>query len=297
MNVIIRIILFSMFILFSGCFGGFPATEEGGKIEGYVRDILSSEPVDLATVKVQDVQYITTADGHFPLVRGGENPYIIPNGSGDSYSVRKDNYYNKTGTSLFSYGQKNLITYITPKPDSGKKYFISGQVSSGDETLEGATIVVNGTFADESYFEKTDSNKNYLIEIPASTVNVYVFKDGYEAQSKVLDLEDDMTMNFDLIEKESVKYGTIKGQIVGFNEESCGNSVITMGQRNSNKYQFVMASTEGHYTIYGVPAGEVQISVRAPGFYKESAASGNLVTVAEGETVYKNIKMEYISGE
>jgi len=80
------ILLLSILSLF-GCFGGYEDPKKVGIIEGYVIDVLNGDTLSNTVVKLQDVSYTTAEDGYFPLVRSGEDPYIIPKDSGDSYRI------------------------------------------------------------------------------------------------------------------------------------------------------------------------------------------------------------------
>jgi len=302
-----KIILLIILLAVAGCFGGYEDEGKIGIIEGYVIDIISGETVADTVVKVQDISYITASDGYFPLSRSGDDPYIIPKESGDSYRIDNEAYYLKTGVTRLSYGQKNLMAFITPKPIvregemEPKKFSVAGEIySEGTGTLlRGATVVINGVFTEIPYMEVLDSNSSFLISnIPESKINVYVFKDGYDSYSKVIDLnEDKLDLLIYLRENSSKEYGTLNGQITGYNNEACGHSIISWGQKGSNRYQFTMTDTFGNYTLYGLPVGLNQITVKSPGFYNSSPASENQIEISAGEISLHNVKMEYIKGD
>ena len=301
----IVIALLTLFLI--SCHGGYKDNEKIGTIEGYIKDILTENTVSNTTVKVQDVEFITGNDGYFPLVRDGGDPYIIPKESGDSYRIDNSNYYLKTGISIFSYGQKNLIGYITPKPitRAGEvepiKFSIAGQIyaDATGESLEGATVVINGVFQEISYMEVLDKNSSFLVTgIPESEINVYIFKNGYEPNSTIINLnEDKLDLRIYLRDNKDRTYGEVMGQVSGYNNETCGHSVITVGQKGSNYYQFIMSDSFGNYIIYGMKSGEGQIAVKSPGFYYPSAANDNRIDVVANSTTIHNVKMQYIKGD
>lgn len=302
-----KLILLLIVLNLFGCFGGYDDPKKVGIIEGYVIDILNGNTLSDTVVKVQDVSYVTAADGYFPLVRSGEDPYIIPKDSGDSYRIENSKYYLKTGVTIFSYGQKNLIAYLTPKPIikegalEPRRFVVAGQIYSDStgENLNGATVVVNGIFTEIPYMEILDTNSSFMIkDIPESKINLYIFKNGYEPSSQVIDLsEDKLDLKIYLRENPDKKYGNVTGQVYGYNDETCGNSIVTIGQQGSNYYQFSMADSFGNYTIYGVVEGDNQLTVKSPGFYNPSPASKNQIKVEASKVTIHNIKMEYIKGE
>ncbi len=264
-------ILIWLIVFIAGCFGGFPEVKKTGIIEGYIKDIITDETVPYIEVRLQDVVYETQADGRFPLVRGGDDPYIIPKDSGDSYKIsdkvedttdvttvkRETKYYEKSGVSIFTYGQKNLIGYVTPKADTTKKYMIAGKVFSGTALVSDADVVISGTFAGESYKTKTDINGVFSVsEIPKSYINIYIYKNDYKSYSKIINLtEDYVNEQIQLAEESGRKYGDITGQVAGFNNEVCGYSIVSWGVRGSSDYQFCIADSFGSYTLYGIPEG------------------------------------------
>ncbi|BDU51268.1 carboxypeptidase-like regulatory domain-containing protein [Haliovirga abyssi] len=295
---IILVIILS--ITLGGCFGGFPEVKKVGIIEGYVKDILTNQTLGQVTIRVQDVTFVTDNDGYFPLVRDSETqPYIIPKASGDGYSMKKDGYYGETGVSVFSYGQKNLIGYLTPKA-SDKIYSINGVARDNTgKILEGVTVIVNGVFSGESFKKVTDSNGVFVFDkIPGGNINIYAFKDGYTAYSTGrINLSSNKEVSVEIREDTTIKYGTIKGGISGFNKELCGHSLVVWGQEGSKEYQFTVADTNGKYTLYGIPEGKSQISVKSPGMYQPSPGSENIVAVTAGAITLHDVQMQYIKGE
>lgn len=299
MKRIREIILGILLLVVTGCQGRFPEITSEGKIEGYIRDIMTNEPIAVSQVQIIDILGSTDGDGYFTLYRETNNEdemYLIPNSSGNSYSIKKAGYYSKKGITMLKYGQKNLLGYLAPMP-SATRYVVTGKVTSKlNGYIENATVVINTPFDSESfkYEVKTNINGSFEIsDVPEGKINIYIYKDGYEPFSKIINLNRNwMDDIITITENSSKKYGDICGNVSDVKGNFCDNAKISIGQENSGYYQFTMADTNGNYIIKGVPAGDAQLTVKAPGFYKENTKK---VTVSAGAITYdNNIVMQYL---
>ena len=306
----VKKIIISLILIISllGCFGGFPEVKKVGIIEGYIKDSITGKTVGNTFVKVSDdFSYVTDSDGYFPLVnrKDEEDPYFIPKENGNSYQITNGNYHNKEGTNIFSYGQKNLIGYITPKV-SDKSNYIEIEVSDEDGLLEGANVIINGTFttADNGIDEIpitgiTSVDGKVTKELPNGWLSIYVYKDGYIPKYKEINFIEEQNYSFELSKNEDIKFGDVDGIIRGFKigtgEGQAENGFGAIVKING---QWCMADSGGKYTLKGIPAGNQVITVKMPGFYQTYT---EVIEIKEGyndNTIESSIiNMEPIKGE
>ena len=297
-KIIISLIL-SISLL--GCFGGFPEVKKVGILEGYIKDSITGKTVGNTFVKVsEDFSYVTNSDGYFPLVNrdNEEDPYFIPKENGNSYQITNENYHNKEGVNIFSYGQKNLIGYITPNVSDNSNY-IDIKVSDSDGLLEGVNVIINGTFTtvDNGIDEipiigKTSVDGKVTKEIPNGWLNIYVYKDGYRPKYKELNFQEESNYIFELEKDEDIKFGDVEGVVKGFGTETQHESGF--GAIVEINGEWCMADSGGKYILKGIESGTQIITVRMPGFYQDYSGT---VEVEENEKSIKDIDMEPMIGE
>lgn len=306
----------------SGCFGGFPEVKRVGIIEGYVKDIFSDDPIGNAVVRIQDVEYQTDGQGFFPLYRRSattvDDQFIVPKEKGDAYSLTRSGYRGKMGVNIFAFGQKNLMGYMTPYPGKNR-YEVIGKIgSSAKDKLEGINVIVNSLASGEPFKTITDSNGVFNISnVPEGIVNIYIYAEGYNSFSKTITLDGDWNEDVKLTINSTKKYGEVVGQIRGYQNEGCGFSFVSWGQRGSDSYQFNIADASGAFHLYGIPIaknsastttsgstiivnnGETTLFVRAQGFYKDNNPETTKVKISTDESgfIYNTINMEMIPGE
>jgi hypothetical protein len=191
--VAVVFLTFALALGLLGCGGGqgynSPAT---GNIAGTVKDDAGVAILG-ATVVVEeaDLSAITDADGYYLL----EN---IPAGTYD-VAASAYNYYPQAATVIVEKG-KIATQDFTPQAIQTYtvSYTVSGTVTDKDteEPIVGAMVIIKGT----GWSATTEDDGSYSIsDVEAGTYDITASKSGYINQTETITVEDDITVDFELI--------------------------------------------------------------------------------------------------
>ena len=280
-----NIILILGVVLFTGCFGGFGEpvdNKKWGDIEGRILNIIDGKPIGNVDVRIGDLRDESDDSGFFAI-----NLEMVED-AGNTYSLTNSNYNHHTGKIIFSYGQKNIVSYICPKVDEAKSFVIRGTVGDGVESIEGVNVTISGV--GYSMSTTTDKNGYYFFSNPAKGKNlsVHMYKNGYSSYSEwfTLDDEADGLINYNEIEEDDeAGYAEIEGIVGG---KGGAYAKVSFGD------YYVIADNNGGFEMEGIPIGERYIKVRPTGFFEEKIVS---VTVEAGGNNVGEIEMESTKGE
>jgi hypothetical protein len=209
-------LIFVLALGFLGCSGGqgysSPAT---GNIAGTVKDEADVIIVG-ATVVVEeaDLLVITDADGYYIL----EN---IPVGTYD-VATFADNHYPQTATVTVEKDEIVIQDFIIPQ--AIRAYTLSGMVTDKDTEgpLGGATVTIEGT----GWSATTEDDGSYSIsDVEAGTYDITASKSGYTNQTETVTVEDDTTVDFELI--ALVQYDLTINSTAGVSVTTPGEGTFT----------------------------------------------------------------------
>ncbi|HVR75462.1 MAG TPA: carboxypeptidase-like regulatory domain-containing protein [Planctomycetota bacterium] len=270
----------------------------GGRLKGIVKDAVSDRPVSGAKVSANDradlhKDAVTQEDGTFILsgLSPGSRPVSVTVTSEGFARVRRDVRIEEN--------REVEETFVLQATGS-----VSGRVvNSNGDAIRGARVMAKRT--QETGVETTlstdvtDAEGNYTLkDIEAG--------DGNRLRVKKGEFLDTLTDTFSVAPLESVEMplvvlqlgGAISGRVLGTGGRGISGCVVTLAHEGDTEINLASnpsssTNTHGEFLIQGLPAGVVDLVVKAP-HYLETRKSG--IEVREGEK-HGNIDIQLEQGQ
>ena len=198
-------------------------------------------PVEGAKVEVIGTEYFdyTDEEGNYDILDIEEGVY--------NFTVSKLGYYDKTE-------QVTIEGYVTEKDfvlTHLPLYSVSGKVTGSDapDGLEGVSVTLSGY---NTYTTTTDEFGDYLFEdvFGEKIFDIKAFKVGYLKYFSTIDLDDDVSYDFNLVESAN----PVRKPIANDNANSVNISWEEPLFGTSDKYRFDSGIVNGQFGFSGSPA-------------------------------------------
>ncbi len=230
--------------------------EIGTEVAGFVLDAMSGLPLNGAVVKVSgsDIQTVADADGKYVLSG-------LPLGSIQLIAMALDHEAVSIYPTVVVDGDSNGGDFALPPLTIG---LVTGTVTDAATGLpiRHANIEVAG---DGLLVASTEADGTYnLVSVPVGTYSIVINHSEYLSQSVANVVVADMsstTLNFTLTRRPET--GSIQGTVTDDQTEAAVSGALLTALETG-----ATATTDqsGHYSLSGLPAGLVSISIDAPGY-------------------------------
>lgn len=220
-----------------------------------------------------------------------------PSLKGDPDAVRNALFQtgsnNGEQTTVSGYGRLdvqaalNYVTSTTPTTEG----VVFGFVDDEDENpLKGVTVTIQG--ADYSDSAETDEDGYYEFkDLAGGEYTLTYEKDGYETQTKDVELEEGETLELETITLEEIVKGTIYGYVVDIQGEPIESVKLNLKGIKTGTKTKTSSDADGFFEFEDLSADTYIIFAKKKGYKKGKKT----VTLEEGEEIEIEIEMKKTS--
>lgn len=220
-----------------------------------------------------------------------------PSLKGDPDAVRNALFQtgsnNGEQTNVAGYGRLdvqaalNYVTSTTPITEG----VVFGFVDDDDENpLKGVIVTIQGT--DYSDSAETDEDGYYEFKnLPAGLYTLAYEKDGYETQTKDVELEEGETLELATITLEEIVKGTIYGYVVDIRGKPIESVKLNLKGIKTGTKTMTSSDADGFFEFEDLSADTYIILAKKKGYKKGKKT----VTLEEGEEIEIEIEMKKTS--
>ena len=200
---------------------------------------------------------------------------------------------NGEQTSVDGYGRLDVqaaLNYVTSTSPTTEG-IVFGFVNDEDENpLKGVTVTIQGT--DYSDSAETDEDGYYEFKnLPAGLYILAYEKDGYETQTKDVELEEGETLELETIALEEIVKGRIYGYVVGIRGEPIESVKLNLKGIKTGTKTMTSSDADGFFEFEDLSADTYIILAKKKGYKKGKKT----VTLEEGEEIDLEIEMKKTS--
>ncbi len=241
-----------------------------------------------------------------PIAAGAAALLMQSNSSlkGNPESVKNALYQtasnNGEKSNIDGYGHLNVLNALksiagttptitpTPTPQEG---VVFGFVNDDDENpLKGVTVTIQGT--DYSDSTETDEDGYYEFKnLPAGLYTLAYEKDGYETQTKDVELEEGETLELKTIALEEIVKGRIYGYVVDIRGKPIESVKLNLKGIKTGTKTMTSSDADGFFEFEDLSADTYIILAKKKGYKKGK----KMVTLEEGEEIEIEIEMKKTS--
>jgi hypothetical protein len=257
--------------------------EPVGDVTGKVTESVNNKALSGVKVSIAITDWNTYASG----ASNNNGSYEIPNVKEGTHTITalKSGYISQTSSITVKHNETNTKDFCLNPGTSGGGTVAGTITDENGDPIMGALATVTTTGSKATYSDLSDNSGVFLLDaVPSGEWPLTISADGYATSTLTVTVLEGQTTEVPLIVLSVGGSGNVAGKVYS---QTVGGTVIAeatvaLGETTC------LSSSDGSYTLNGVPAGSQTLSATANGYI---AYLSTIIVVADA-TVTKDIAME-----